>query len=47
MGDLCDLTIKLYYKLISIHHMREYSINNYHNFNFNYNLTRDHVLTTL
>jgi hypothetical protein len=31
MGDLCDLTIKLYYKLISIHHMREYSMNSYLN----------------
>jgi hypothetical protein len=26
MEDLCDLNIKLYYKLISIYHMREYSI---------------------
>jgi hypothetical protein len=28
MDDLCDLTIKLYYKLISIHHMRESLIYN-------------------
>jgi hypothetical protein len=26
MEDLCDLNIKLYYKLTNIHHMREYSI---------------------
>jgi hypothetical protein len=26
MENLCDLIIKLYYKLINIHHMREYSI---------------------
>jgi hypothetical protein len=26
--DLCDLKIKLYYKLTNIHHMREYSMNN-------------------
>jgi hypothetical protein len=28
MEDLCDLTIKLYYKLVSVYHMRDYSINN-------------------
>jgi hypothetical protein len=36
MEDLCDLNIKLYYKLISIHHMRENSIGNELNFSFNY-----------
>jgi hypothetical protein len=25
MEDLCDLNIKIYYKLISVYHMREYS----------------------
>jgi hypothetical protein len=29
--DLPVLNIKLYYKLISIHHMREYSMNSYLN----------------
>jgi hypothetical protein len=33
--------------LVSVNHMRDYSINNYLNLNLNYNLTRDHVLTTL
>jgi hypothetical protein len=28
MEDLRDLNIKLYYKFVSIHHMREYSISN-------------------
>jgi hypothetical protein len=27
MGDLCDLTIKLCYNLVSVNHMRDYSIN--------------------
>jgi hypothetical protein len=26
--DLINLNIKLYYQLVSLHHMREYSINN-------------------
>jgi hypothetical protein len=26
--DLCDWNVKLYYKLVSINHMREYLINN-------------------
>ena len=26
--DLCDLNVKLYYNLVSMHHMRGYSINN-------------------
>jgi hypothetical protein len=47
MGDLCDFDIKLYYKLISIHHMKEYFINNCLNLNLNYNLTRDHILIKL
>jgi hypothetical protein len=28
MVDLCGLNIKLYYKLVSVYHMRDYSINN-------------------
>jgi hypothetical protein len=44
MGDLCDFDIKLYYKLVSIHHMREYSINNYLYFILSYKLTIDHNL---
>jgi hypothetical protein len=28
MEDKCDLNIKLYYKMISIHHIRGYSMNN-------------------
>jgi hypothetical protein len=47
MEDLRNLNIKLYYKLISIQHMREYSIGNEHNFSFNYILTRDHLLIKL
>jgi hypothetical protein len=26
--DLCDLDVKLYYKLVSVNHIRGYSINN-------------------
>jgi hypothetical protein len=26
MEDLCDLNIKLYYKLVSVYHMRDYSL---------------------
>jgi hypothetical protein len=44
MGDLRDLNIKLYYNLVSTYHMRDYSINNYLNFNLNYKLTLDHIL---
>jgi hypothetical protein len=44
MEDLRDLNIKLYYKLISIYHMREYSELN---FSFNYILTRDYLLIKL
>jgi hypothetical protein len=40
MEDLCDLNIKLYYKLTSIHHMRAYSINSLLNFNLDNNLIR-------
>jgi hypothetical protein len=47
MEDLRDLNIKLYYKFISIHHMRKYSIVNELNFSFNYILTRDHLLIKL
>jgi hypothetical protein len=28
MVDLCGLNIKLYYKLVSVYHMIDYSINN-------------------
>jgi hypothetical protein len=41
---LRDLNIKLYYKLVSIYHMRGYSINNYLNFNLSYELTIDYIL---
>jgi hypothetical protein len=44
MDTLCDSNIKLYYKLVSIDHMRDYSINNYLNFNLSYKLTIDHIL---
>jgi hypothetical protein len=27
MGDNCDLNVKLYYKLVNIHHMRKYTHN--------------------
>jgi hypothetical protein len=43
MVDLCGLNIKLYYKLVNVYHMRDYSINNYLNLNLNYNLTRDYI----
>jgi hypothetical protein len=42
--DLCDLNVKLYYNLISINHMRGYSINNYLNFNLSYKLTINYIL---
>jgi hypothetical protein len=44
MGGLRDLIIKLYHKLISTHHMRDYSINNYLNFNPSYYLINDHLV---
>jgi hypothetical protein len=47
MKDLCDLDIKLYYKLISVYHMREYSINNYLNYNLEYNMIKDSLLVKL
>jgi hypothetical protein len=42
--DLCDLNNQLYYKLVSINHMRGYSINNYLNFNLSYELVINHIL---
>jgi hypothetical protein len=42
--DLCDLNVKLYYNLVSINHMRGYSINNYLNFNLSYKLTINYIL---
>jgi hypothetical protein len=44
MEDLCDLNIKLYYKLVNINHMRGYSINNYLNFNLSYEFTINYIL---
>jgi phage-related holin len=44
MKDLCDSNIKPYYKLVSIDHMRDYSINNYLDFNLSYKLIIDHIL---
>jgi hypothetical protein len=44
MEDLRDSNIKLYYKLVSIDHMRDYSINNYLNFNLSYYLIKDHLV---
>jgi hypothetical protein len=44
MEDLCDLNIKLYYNLVSINHMRSYSINNYLNFNLSYEFTINYIL---
>jgi uncharacterized protein with HEPN domain len=44
MGDLCDLTIKLYYKLVSVNHMRDYIINNYLNINLSHYLIKDHLV---
>ena len=41
---LRDLNIKLYYKLVSIDHMRDYSINNYLNFNISYKFTINYIL---
>jgi hypothetical protein len=38
------LYIKLYYELVRIPHMREYSIINYLNFNLTHKLTIDHIL---
>jgi hypothetical protein len=42
--DLCDLNVKLYYNLVSINHMRGYSINNYLNFDLSYKLTINYIL---
>jgi hypothetical protein len=42
--DLCDLNVKLYYNLVSLNHMRGYSINNYLNFNLSYKLTINYIL---
>jgi hypothetical protein len=42
--DFCDSNVKLYYKLVNINHIRDYSINNYLNFNLSYKLTIDHIL---
>jgi hypothetical protein len=33
-----------YYKLVNMNYMRDYSINNYLNFNLSYKLTIDHSL---
>jgi hypothetical protein len=44
MEDLCDYTVKLYYKLVNTNHMRDYSLNNYLHFNPNYKLTLVHIL---
>jgi hypothetical protein len=41
---LRDLNIKLYYKLVSIDHMRDYSINNYLSFNISYKFTINYIL---
>jgi hypothetical protein len=38
MKDLRDSNIKLYYKLVSMNHMKGYSINNYLNFNLSHYL---------
>jgi hypothetical protein len=42
--DFCDSNVKLYYKLVNINLIRDYSINNYLNFNLSYKLTIDHIL---
>jgi hypothetical protein len=34
--DLRGWNIKLYYKLIIVHHMRKYTLNNQFNFNLDY-----------
>jgi hypothetical protein len=44
MEDLRDSNIKLYYKLVSIDHIRDYSINNYLNFNLCHYLIKDHLV---
>jgi hypothetical protein len=44
MGVLCDLIIKLDFKLVSVNHMRGYSINNYLNFNLSHYLIKDHLV---
>jgi hypothetical protein len=36
--------MNLYYKLVNINHIRDYSINDYLNFNLSYELTIDHIL---
>jgi hypothetical protein len=38
MEDKCDLSIKLYYKLVNVHHMRKYTPNP------DYNLFRNHII---
>jgi hypothetical protein len=38
------LNIKLYYELVSVTHMRGYSINNYLHFNLNHYLIKDHMV---
>jgi hypothetical protein len=44
MEDKCDLNVKLYYKLVNIHHMSKYTPNSYVNFNPDYNLFRNHII---
>jgi hypothetical protein len=44
MKDLRDSNIKLHYNLVSIDHIRVYSINNYLNINLSYKLIIDHFL---
>jgi hypothetical protein len=47
MEDKCDLNIKLYYKLVNIHHMRKYTPNSQVNFNPDNNLFRNHIIVKL
>jgi hypothetical protein len=44
MKELRDSNIKPYYKLVNIYYMRDYSINNYLDFNLSYKLIIDHIL---
>jgi hypothetical protein len=44
MEDLRDSNIILYYKLVSIDHMRDYFINNYLNFNISHYLIKDYLV---
>jgi hypothetical protein len=44
MKDLRDSNIKRYYKLVSINHIKGYSINNYLNFNLSLYLFKDHLV---